>query len=149
MNALAQIWRAWGPEMTGADRLRVCLAPGFIFGALSHIWWVFHYGKGDLWYHGPGPAWAPWFWYSLCVIDFIEAWLLLTRPRTGVALGFIVMVVSVWVNWTQFPLEVRPGQFNLVLYGLTAFGVLMWVAAPWLWLKARWKLSPSSARSGG
>lgn len=148
MNPFAAIARAWGQESATAGRVRVVLAIGFLFGAVSHFWWVAYYGKGDLWFHGPGPAWAPWFWYSLCVLDFFEAWLMLARPRAGVALGAAIMVVSIWVNWTQFPLTPHPGQFNLVLAGLTLFGVIYGLLTPWLWAKT--KLSqPSSARSGG
>lgn len=144
MNPFAEIGRAWAPEMTTADRTRVVLAFGFIFGALSHIGWVI--AHGDAWYHGPGPAWAPWFWYSLCVVDFGVCWLLLAAPRAGIAAGVAVMIVSLWVNWTQFPtFEVK---FNYVLLGLTIFGVILFAAAPWLWLASRWRLATRSSAHG-
>ena len=63
--------------------------------------------------------------------DFVVCWLLLTRPRPGLALAIAVMAVSVIVNWTCFPTFER--GFNGVLVGLTAFGLLVFCTAPWLW----------------
>ncbi len=122
--------------MTGADRLRVVLAWGFVFGALSHIGWVIVHG--DIWYRGPAPEWAPFFWYGLCLVDPVVCWLLLKRPRLGVIAGVVVMAVSLLVNWTQFP--TFEFQFNYVLIGLTVFGVIMFATAPWLWRVSRWRL---------
>ncbi len=87
MKWLGKMSRAWRAEMNAADRVRVVLAWGFIFGAVSHVGWVIWHG--DFWYHGPGPGWAPWFWYGICLVDFAVFWLLLTRPRVGIigALG--------------------------------------------------------------
>ena len=119
--------------MSAADRLRVMLAWGFVFGAVSHIGWVIYHG--DLWYHGPGPSWAPWFWYSVCVVDLAVFWLLLNRPRLGLIGGVGTMIVTLMVNWTQFP--TFEFGFNYVLIGLTVFGVLVFAAAPWLWVKSR------------
>ena len=108
--------------------VRWILAVSFPLGALGPFWWV---GKHGLFYHGPAPAWAVWFWYGLCATDFVVCWLLLTRPRPGLALAIAVMAVSVIVNWTCFPTFER--GFNGVLVGLTAFGLLVFCTAPWLW----------------
>jgi hypothetical protein len=140
MNPFSQIGRDWGAVMNAADRTRVVLAGGFIFGALSHFWWVWIHG--DLWYYGPAPSWAPFFWYGICAVDFVVAWLLLARPRAGIALSFATMVTTLIVNWTQFP--TFQFVFNYVLIGLTIFGVIVFVTTPWLWRASRWKLSPKS-----
>lgn len=140
MNLFSQIARDWKPAMNAADRARVMLAGGFIFGALSHFAWVGVHG--DFWYYGPAPSWAPFFWYGICAVDFIVAWLLLARPRTGIALSFATMATTLVVNWTQFP--TFQFVFNYVLIGLTIFGVIVFVTAPWLWRASRWKLSPKS-----
>ncbi len=126
--------------MNAADRTRVMLAGGFIFGALSHFWWVWIHG--DFWYYGPALSWAPFFWYGICAVDFVVAWLLLARPRTGIALSVLTMVTTLIVNWTQFP--TFQFAFNWVLIGLTLFGVIAFVTAPWLWRASRWKLSRTS-----
>ena len=144
MNALRQIGRDW-PLMNAADRTRIALAFGFIFGALSHIGWVI--AHGDFWYHGPGPSWAPAFWYGLCLVDPIVFWMLAAQPRLGIVLGSITMAVSLAVNWLCFP--TFEFQFNYVLIGLTLFGVVMWLTSPWLWARSKWRLSSSSARNGG
>lgn len=138
MSWLRQMAHAWG-EMSAADRLRVLLAWGFVFGAVSHVGWVIYHG--DFWYHGPGPSWAPWFWYCVCVIDLVVFWLLLVRPRTGLACGLMTMIVTLIVNWTQFP--TFEFGFNYVLIGLTLFGVIVFVTTPWLWSKSRWVLGRS------
>lgn len=122
--------------MNAADRLRVMLAWGFVFGAVSHVCWVIYHG--DFWYHGPGPSWAPWFWYGVCVIDLIVFWLLLIRPRLGLIGGVATMVVTLIVNWTQFP--TFEFGFNYVLIGLTVFGSIVVAVAPWLWAKSPWSL---------
>lgn len=140
MNLFRQIGRDWGSAMNAADRTRVALAGGFIFGALSHFWWVWIHG--DFWYYGPAPSWAPFFWYGICAVDFVVAWLLLARPRTGIALSVSTMVTTLIVNWTQFP--TFQFVFNWVLIGLTVFGVIVFAVAPWLWRASRWKLSPKS-----
>jgi len=73
-------------------------------------------------------------------------WLLLKRPREGIALAVATMITTLIVNWTQFP--TFEYTFNYVLIGLTVFGVIVFATAPWLWREAR--LSPtSSAHSGG
>jgi hypothetical protein len=145
MNPFAPIGRDWS-GMNAADRTRVVLAFGFVFGAVSHIGWVIMHG--DLWYHGPGPAWAPWFWYGLCVVDLGVCWLMLKTVRAGVIVGVLTMVVSLAVNWTQFP--TFEFQFNYVLIGLTLFGIIMFAAAPWLWARSAWRLSrPSSGHTAG
>jgi hypothetical protein len=141
MKFFAELGRAWGAEMNSADKMRIVLAWGFVFGAVSHIGWVIVHG--DAWYHGPGPDWAPWFWYSICLIDLVVFWVLLTRPRPGVALAFATMVTTLIVNWTQFP--TFQYTFNYVLIGLTVFGVLVFVLAPWVWMRSRWKLSSQSS----
>jgi hypothetical protein len=126
--------------MTTADRTRVLLAWGFIFGAVSHVGWVIYHG--DVWYHGPGPSWAPWFWYGICLVDFGVYWLLLTRPRAGIVASVLTMILTLWVNWTQFP--TFEFHFNFVLIGLTVFGAVVFATAPWLWKASRWKLSQTS-----
>ncbi len=136
MSWLAQMGRDWGAEMNAADRLRVVLAWGFVFGAVSHVGWVIYHG--DVWYHGPGPSWAPWFWYGICIVDLVVFWLLLTRPRAGLAVGLTTMIVTLTVNWTQFP--TFEFGFNYVLIGLTVFGVIVVAATPWLWAKSQWFL---------
>jgi hypothetical protein len=142
MNPFAAIGQDWVSVMNAADRLRVVLAFGFIFGAVSHVGWVIVHG--DVWYHGPGPDWAPWFWYVLCLVDFGVCWTMLASVRPGVVLGAVTMAVTLVVNWTQFPTFAF--QFNYVLIGLTAFGAMMFTAAPWLWTQSRWRLGrPSSA----
>lgn len=145
MNPFAAIGRDWGDAMNAADRTRVCLAFGFIFGAVSHVGWVF--AHGDAWYHGPGPEWAPWFWYGLCLIDFGVCWLMLATIRAGLIAGILTMIVSLWVNWTQFP--TFQFQFNYVLLGLTAFGVIIFVAGPWLWLASTWRVTRRSSKHSG
>ena len=136
MTWLAQMSRDWNAQMGTADRLRVVLAWGFVFGAVSHIGWVIYHG--DIWYHGPGPSWAPLFWYGVCLIDLIVFWLLLTRPRPGLIAGMTTMIVTLIVNWTLFP--TFEFGFNYVLIGLTVFGVIVFAAAPWLWAKSHWSL---------
>jgi hypothetical protein len=137
--------RAWGTDMNTADRTRVVLAWGFVFGAVSHFGWL--WVNGSLFYYGPAPPWAVWFWFGVCAVDFVVFWLMLAHPRAGIALASVTMIVTLVVNWTQFP--TFEYYFNWVLLGLTAFGVIVWVTAPWLWRASRWRLSqPSSARSG-
>jgi hypothetical protein len=139
VKLFAEFGPAWA-TMTTADRTRVLLAWGFIFGAVSHVGWVIYHG--DVWYHGPGPSWAPWFWYGICLVDFGVYWLLLTRPRAGIVASVLTMILTLWVNWTQFP--TFEFHFNFVLIGLTMFGVMVFATAPWLWTASRWKLSQTS-----
>lgn len=108
--------------------VRRIMAFSFPLGALGHFWWVWRHG---LLYHGPAPAWAVWFWYGLCALDFIVCALLLARPRAGLAGAVATMAVSLAVNWLCFP--TFEYGFNLVLIGLTAFGVFVFVTTPWLW----------------
>lgn len=145
MNPVGQIAHDWKATMNGADRMRVILAGGFVFGALSHFWWVWIHG--DFWYFGPAPSWAPWFWYTICAVDFVVCWMLLTRPRVGITMSVITMVTTLIVNWTQFP--TFQFVFNWVLIGLTAFGVLVFATAAWLWRSSRWVLSPTSSAHNG
>ena len=103
---------------------------------------------GDFWYHGPAPSWAPWFWYGICIVDLFVFWMLLSKPRFGIALSVATMITTLIVNWTQFP--TFQFVFNYVLIGLTLFGVIVFAAAPWLWRASRWKLSlKSSGHSAG
>lgn len=140
MRWLVEMARAWGPEMNAADRTRIVLAWGFVFGAVSHFGWLWL--NGSLLHHGPAPAWAVWFWFAICAVDFVVFWLMLAHPRPGVALGVATMIVTLTVNWTQFP--TFEYTFNWVLIGLTVFGVIMLATAPWLWRASRWRLSPRS-----
>jgi hypothetical protein len=140
MKWFAELGRAWGAEMNAADRMRVVLAWGFVFGAVSHVGWVIVHG--DIWYYGPAPSWAPWFWYGICLVDLAVFWLLLTRPRLGVIGALTTMVTALVVNWTQFP--TFEFGFNYVLIGLTVFGVLVFATAIWLWNASKWKLSRAS-----
>jgi hypothetical protein len=136
MSWLAQMSSAWKSEMNAADRLRVVLAWGFVFGAVSHVGWVIYHG--DVWYFGPAPGWAPWFWYGICLIDLAVFWLLLAQPRLGLVCAVTTMAVTLIVNWTQFP--TFEFGFNYVLIGLTVFGAIVFAATPWLWVKSRWLL---------
>ncbi|HEY7797134.1 MAG TPA: hypothetical protein VIA80_00095 [Hyphomonadaceae bacterium] len=136
MSWLAQMSSAWKSEMNAADRLRVVLAWGFVFGAVSHVGWVIYHG--DVWYYGPAPGWAPWFWYGICLIDLAVFWLLLAQPRLGLVCAVTTMAVTLIVNWTQFP--TFEFGFNYVLIGLTVFGAIVFAATPWLWVKSRWLL---------
>jgi hypothetical protein len=131
--------------MNAADRMRVVLAWGFVFGAVSHIGWVIYHG--DIWYHGPGPSWAPWFWYGICVVDLVVFWLLLTRPRAGLILSVVTMITTLIVNWTQFP--TFEFGFNYVLIGLTIFGVVVFATIVWLWRGSKWTLRASGEHSAG
>lgn len=140
MTWFRQMARAWGAEMNAADRTRVLLAWGFVFGAISHFGWL--WVNGSLWYRGPAPEWAVWFWFGVCTVDFVVFWLMLAHPRAGVALGVATMITTLTVNWTQFP--TFEYTFNWVLLGLTAFGIIVFALAPWLWRKSRWKLSQAS-----
>ncbi|MEM8921041.1 MAG: hypothetical protein AAGB25_06705 [Pseudomonadota bacterium] len=126
--------------MTLADKVRVALAFGFPFGAISHVGWVIYHG--DVFYHGPAPSWAVWFWYGLCVIDFVVFCVMLRTVRLGLALASVVMGVTMIVNWTQFP--TFEYGFNFVLVGLTNFAVLVFLATPWLWRASSWRL-PAAA----
>ncbi len=108
--------------------VRRIIAVSFPLGALGHFWWL---GKHGLLYHGPAPAWAVWFWYGLCAVDFVVCALLLTRPRPGLILAVATMIVSLSVNWLCFP-TFENGS-NLVLVGLTIFGLGLFAATPWLW----------------
>jgi hypothetical protein len=144
MKVISEPARAWRTDMTMADRARVVLAWGFVFGAASHIGWLIWHGS--LLYHGPAPEWAVWFWYGLCVVDLVVFWLLLARPKAGIILGCLTMATTLSVNWTQFP--TFEFQFNYVLIGLTTFGVIVWAAAPGLWTGARWRLTASTGRNG-
>jgi hypothetical protein len=145
MNVFTHIARDWGPVMRNADRIRVVLAFGFIFGAVSHIGWVI--AHGDVWYRGPAPDWAPMFWYGLCVVDPVVWWILLKWPRAGIAAGCLTMAVSLIVNWTQFP--TFEFKFNYVLLGLTLFGVIFFSLSPWLWRASHWRPNASSRASSG
>lgn len=116
---VARIWFGWG----------------FVFGAVSHIGWLLVNGSWN--YVGPAPEWATWFWYGICLDDLVVFWLLINRPRAGIILGVVTMIVTLSVNWLCFPTFEH--TFNYVLLGLTAFGVAMFAAAPWLW-----RNSPSS-----
>lgn len=140
MRWLAEMARSWGPEMNAADRTRIVLGWGFVFGAMSHFGWL--WVNGSLFYHGPAPAWAVWFWFAICAVDFAVFWLMLVRPRAGVTLGVATMAVTLAVNWTQFP--TFEYTFNWVLIGLTMFGAIMFGTAPWLWRASRWRLTPRS-----
>jgi hypothetical protein len=113
--------RAWGPEMNAADRTRVVLGWGFVFGAVSHFGWLWVHGS--LFYYGPAPPWAVWFWFGVCAMDFVVFWLLLARPRAGIGLGVTTMIVTLIVNWTQFPTVEY--AFTWVLIGLTIFGLVV------------------------
>lgn len=126
--------------MNAADRVRIVLAWGFVFGAVSHFGWLWL--NGDLLHHGPAPEWAVWFWFAVCAVDFVVFWQMLVRPRRGVTLGVATMIVTLTVNWTQFP--TFEYTFNWVLIGLTVFGVIMFASAPWLWRASRWRLSRMS-----
>ena len=143
MKWLGAMASACGAEMNAADRLRVILAWGFVFGAASHIAWVIYHG--DVWYHGPAPGWAPGFWYSICVVDLVVFWVLLTRPRTGLMLALATMTITLAVNWTRFP--TFEFGFNYVLIGLTAFGLLVFATVAWLWRDSRWRLGGRSDES--
>jgi hypothetical protein len=98
---------------------------------------------GDVWYYGPAPSWAPWFWYGICLVDLAVFWLLLTRPRLGITGALATMVTTLVVNWTQFP--TFEFGFNYVLIGLTVFGVIVFATAAWLWSASKWKLLTASA----
>ena len=134
MNAWRKLKRAWRDEMNAADRTRVVFGFSFPLGAFLHFGWL---GVHGLLYHGAAPAWAVTFWYSLCAVDFVVAWLMLTHPRIGIALGCAVMAFSLWVNWSFFPTFQL--HFNYVLIGLTSFGVALAACAPWMWMRARWR----------
>ncbi len=110
------------------DRVRRLMAFAFPLGALGHFWWVWRHG---LLYHGPAPEWAVWFWYGLCAVDFVVCVLLLTRPRAGLIAAVTTMAVSLTVNWLCFP--TFEYSINLVLIGLTAFGLWVFAVTPWLW----------------
>jgi hypothetical protein len=134
------VWRRialdW-PAMNAADRTRVLLAFGFPLGALLHVGWLIYHG--DPMYRGPAPEWAPWFWYALCAVDFVVCWLMLTRPRAGVAAAAATMMLTLTVNWTLFP--TFEFGFNYVLIGLTLFGAAVAMTAAWLWRASRWRLA--------
>jgi hypothetical protein len=50
------------------------------------------------------------------------------------------MAVSLSVNWLCFPtFEFR---FNWVLIGLTAFGLVLFATAPWLWRRLPETIAP-------
>jgi signal transduction histidine kinase len=132
--------RAWKTEMNSADRVRVLLGWGFLFGCVSHFGWL--WVNGSLLYHGPAPAWAVWFWFGVCGVDVVVFWLMLAHPRVGIALGCLTMATTLLVNWTQFP--TFEYAFNWVLIGLTLFGVIVFASAPWLWRRSRWRLSRRS-----
>jgi hypothetical protein len=132
--------RAWKAEMNSADRVRVLLGWGFLFGCVSHFGWL--WVNGSLLYHGPAPAWAVWFWFGVCGVDVVVFWLMLAHPRVGIALGCLTMATTLLVNWTQFP--TFEYAFNWVLIGLTLFGVIVFASAPWLWRRSRWRLSRRS-----
>lgn len=136
MSWVARVVAAWRSEMTLADKVRVGLGICFPIGAILHIGWVI--AHGDIFYHGPAPGWAVWFWYGLCVFDFVVLWALLVFPRLGIALAVGTMAVSLYVNWAYFP--TFEFQFNYVLIGLTLFGLIVGVTAGWLWRESRWRL---------
>jgi len=131
--------------MSAADRTRILLAFGFPLGAILHLGWLIYHG--DPFYHGPAPEWAVWFWYSLCAVDFVVCWLLLTRPRVGVLAAALTMATTLAVNWTQFPTFQL--HFNYVLIGLTVFGAAVALTAGWLWRSSRWRLPEADHQSSG
>jgi len=137
---LFDIVRAWGPHMNAADRTRVILGVGFLFGAVSHFGWLWVNGSSLVSRSGARMGGVVLVWNR--AVDFVVFWLLLAHPRAGVAMGVATMVTTLSVNWTQFP--TFEYTFNWVLIGLTLFGVVMFTLAPWLWRASRWKLSPTS-----
>ena len=81
---------------TGLSRpVATCLAACFLLACHLHI--------HGLWQHG----WLPYhtaplplngFWTALVLLDLIAAILLLTKPRTGLILSFLIMSADVAVN---------------------------------------------------
>lgn len=59
--------------------------------------------------------------------------LLLNRPRAGLAAAAVTMAVSLAVNWVFPTFEYG---INLVLIGLTQFGLFVFAVTPWLWADA-------------
>ena len=114
--------------MSRTDRVRDFFAAGFPLGAIGHFFWV---GKHGLWYHFERPDWAPVFWYVLCALDFLAGWLLIRRPRLGLILGNAMMATTMFVNLAVFPSFAH--GFNVVAVGITAFGIALACATPWLW----------------
>ncbi len=114
--------------MKGAPLSRAIVAAGFPLGALGHFWYV---AENGFWYHGRAPAWAPWFWYPLCAIDFVVPWLLWRSPRAGICLAVGVMATTMSVNLLYFP-KFEHGP-NPVLLTLLGFGVFVFAVAPRLW----------------
>jgi|CXWL01.1.fsa_nt_gi hypothetical protein len=94
--AFAKISTAWRQHTHAADRVRLLFAAGFVFGALSHFGWVAVHG---VFYHGPAPAWAVWFWYGLCALDF--AYVLLGLTAFGVI--YAALLPWLWANASRRP----------------------------------------------
>lgn len=120
--------------MSAAGAVRALFAVGFTLGALGHFQYVWRNG---LTYHHDRPAWAVWFWYSLCAADAAVTSLLLTRPRPGLLAGNALLAVSLTVNWFVF--DRYRGGFDRTLTGLTAFGAAFALFTPWLWRRSAQK----------
>jgi hypothetical protein len=114
--------------MRGANLNRILVAAGFPLGALGHFWYV---AVNGLLYHGRAPTWAPWFWYTLCVIDFVVPVVLWRFPKAGICLAVAVMATTISVNLLYFP-KFEDGP-NPVLLTLLGFGAFVFAVAPALW----------------
>jgi len=117
--------------MRGANLNRILVAAGFPLGALGHFWYV---AVNGLLYHGRAPTWAPWFWYTLCVIDFIVPVALWRFPKAGIGLAVGVMATTMSVNLLYFP-KFEHGA-NLVLISLLGFGAFVFAVSPTVWRNA-------------
>lgn len=65
-------------------------------GASTHVWWTINYGFLSEKYNVP--FYSMLFWDSLTFLDPIAAALLIIKPRMGVWLTAIIMIVDVFHN---------------------------------------------------
>ena len=101
---------------------------GFLVGTVTHT--IDLIAGGLEAYAGFHPG-VRVFWASLTLLDPITALLLALRRRTGVALGVLVMVADVTVNWTVAAMVPGLGIFGLI--NQSAFAVFVFATAAPLW----------------
>ncbi|MEZ3160987.1 hypothetical protein AB1K54_10645 [Microbacterium sp. BWT-B31] len=117
-----------------ADRLRLVILvvwiTGFLIGTASHVLDLI-VGGADT--YSEFPPTLRVFWLSLTVLDPLTLLLLLLRKRAGIALGLVVILADITVNWTVFFTIGGNPLFGVV--NQTVFAIFLLATAPALW---RW-----------
>jgi hypothetical protein len=84
---------------------------GFLIGTTTHTADLIF---GGLNAYSGFPLGVRLFWMTLTILDPVTAALIIFRRRSGIVLGFVVIIADIAVNWTVFA----------TLGGLSIFGVL-------------------------